>query len=100
MLAFNMSAIKAADAHGQNSPSANGFTGEEACQLARYAGMSDDLKSFGIYNVNPTNDLNNLTSQLSAQMLWYFIDGYNNRKSEYPNKESNDFMVFKRLISR
>jgi arginase family enzyme len=94
MMAINMSAIKAADAHGQNSPSANGFTGEEACQLARYAGMSDDLKSFGIYNVNPTHDLNNLTSQLSAQMLWYFIDGYNNRKSEYPNKDSNDFMVY------
>lgn len=94
MMAFNMSAIKAADAHGQNSPSANGFTGEEACQLARYAGMSNDLKSFGIYNVNPTHDLNNLTSQLAAQMLWYFIDGFNNRKSEYPNKDSNDFMVY------
>lgn len=94
MMAFNMSAIKAADAHGQNSPSANGFTGEEACQLARYAGMSNDLKSFGIYNVNPTHDLNNLTSQLSAQMLWYFIDGFNNRKNEYPNKDSNDFMVY------
>ena len=94
MMAFNMSAIKAADAHGQNMPSANGFMGEEACQIARYAGMSNDLKSFGIYNVNPTHDLNNLTSQLAAQMLWYFIDGFGNRKVEYPTKESNDFMVY------
>lgn len=94
MMAFNFSVIKAADAQGQNSPSANGFAGEEACQIARYAGMSNDLKSFGIYNVNPTKDVHHLTSQLAAQMLWYFIDGFNNRKNEYPTKESNDYMVY------
>jgi arginase family enzyme len=94
MMAFNLSAIKAADAHGQRNPSANGFTGEEACQISRYAGMSNDLKTFGIYNLNPAKDINNLTSQLVAQMLWYFIDGYNNRKIEYPTKENNDFLVY------
>lgn len=94
MMAFNLSAIRAADAHGQNSPSANGFTGEEACQIARYAGMSNDLKTFGIYNLNPTKDINNLTSQLAAQMIWYFIDGINNRKDEYPTKESKDYLVY------
>jgi arginase family enzyme len=94
MMAFNMSVVKASDAQGQNTPSANGFSGEEACQIARYAGMSSDLKNFGIYNVNPSKDLNNLTSQLCGQMLWYFLDGFVNRKMEYPNKESNDFMVY------
>jgi len=29
--------------------SPNGFTGEEACMLTRYAGMSNNLSTFGIY---------------------------------------------------
>ncbi len=33
-----------------NSPSPNGFYGEEICQMARYAGMSTKLTSFGIYD--------------------------------------------------
>lgn len=94
MMAFNMNTIKGADAPGQVLPSANGFSGEDACQIARYAGISNDISSFGIYNINPAKDISNLTSQLAAQMLWYFIDGFYARKNEYPTADSNDYMIY------
>jgi len=81
LLSFDISAIKYSDAPvNENSP--NGFTGEEACILARYAGMSNELSSFGIYGYQPQADVNELTAKQIAQMIWYFIDGKNRSKQE------------------
>ncbi|MFN8286969.1 MAG: formimidoylglutamase [Chitinophagales bacterium] len=84
MLAIDISAIRQADApaHAQASP--NGFSGEELCQITRYAGLSDKLTSIGIYEVNPGYDNNRQTAQLCAQMIWYFVEGYYNRAGDYP----------------
>jgi len=81
LLSFDISAIKYSDAPAnENSP--NGFTGEEACILSRYAGMSTRLSSFGIYGYMPSADVNELTAKQIAQMLWYFIDGKSRSKQE------------------
>src|SRR5690606_34605206 len=45
------------------------------CQLIKYAGMSEQLTSLGIYNLYEDQDLNELGAQTIAQALWYFIDG-------------------------
>jgi len=44
----------------------------EAAGSFRYAGMSDKLSSFGIYEINPLFDNHDQTSHLAAQMIWYF----------------------------
>lgn len=95
MLGFSMQAIRAADAPAQLKPSPNGFGGEEACQLCRYAGMSNDVMSAGFYDLNPNADINNITSSLLAQMLWYFVEGYANRRNDYPVAESNDYITYR-----
>ncbi len=84
MVSLDISAVKQSEAPAFHDPSANGFYGEEICQLARYAGLSDKLTSFGIYNVNPKFDVNNQTVNLCAQIIWYFIDGLTNRYQDYP----------------
>lgn len=84
MVSLDISAVKQSEAPAFDDPSANGFYGEEICQLARYAGLSDKLSSFGIYNVNPKLDINNQTVNLCAQIIWYFIDGVTNRFLDYP----------------
>lgn len=94
MLAFSMNAIKASDAPAQKHPSPNGLSGEEACQLCRYAGMSNDLLSAGFYDLNPSYDLNHITSALQAQMIWYFIEGYTARRNDYPVAESKDYLIY------
>ncbi len=84
LLGFNLAALKQSEAPGQLSPTPSGLFSEEACQLCRYAGMSDKLRSFGIYGHHPSNDTNHQTAQLIAQMIWYFIEGFCNRKGDYP----------------
>jgi formiminoglutamase len=84
LMAFNLAAIKQADAPGQKQPSPSGFSIEEACQICRYAGFSDKLTSFGIYGYTASLDRKNQTAQACAQMAWYFIDGYFNRKGDFP----------------
>lgn len=98
--AFNMSAIKQADAPGNYNSSPNGFTAHEACQIARYAGLSNKLRSFGLYELNPEFDNNHQTAKLAAQMIWYFIDGYYNRKNDdpYENDESG-YMKYRTSLS-
>jgi formiminoglutamase len=90
LLSFDISAIKYSDAPA-NDNSPNGFTGEEACMLSRYAGMSDRLSSFGIYGYQPQADVNELTAKQVSQMLWYFIDGKSRSKQEAPIEDRSNF---------
>lgn len=84
LLSFDIGAIRQSDAPGNKNTSPNGFYGEEACQIVRYAGLSDKLTSIGFYELNPEFDNFHQTSHLVAQMIWYFIDGFNHRKKDYP----------------
>lgn len=94
MVSFDISAIKQSDAPGQHAPSPNGLTGEEACQLANYAGLSDRLTSFGIYNIIPQLDNASQTSHLAAHIIWYFIEGFYRRMGDYPVATLNDYKKF------
>ena len=90
LLSFDISAIKSSDAPASiNCP--NGLTGEEACILTRFAGLSNNLSSFGIYGYNPNSDINGLTAKQISQMLWYFIDGKSRSKQESALDERNNF---------
>ena len=84
MVSIHLSAIKFSDAPAQKTISPSGFTIEEACQLARYAGMSDKLTSFGIYGFQSNAEGMKLTAESAALLLWYFLEGFYNRKGDYP----------------
>ncbi|NOX86668.1 MAG: formimidoylglutamase [Chlorobi bacterium] len=94
ILSFDISAVRHSDAPGSFYAGPNGFTSEEACKICRYAGMSDKLSSFGIYEVNPDLDDRGQTAYLAAQMVWYFIDGYMNRPGDIPEENSDDYVRF------
>jgi hypothetical protein len=94
MVSLDIAAIKQAEAPGTKFPSPNGLLAEEACQLARYGGLSDLVSSFGIYEVNSHYDQHDQTAHLAAQIIWYFIEGYAQRKKEKPAQNHADFKVF------
>lgn len=94
MLSFDITAIKHSDAPANPNASPNGFYAEEACQMMRYAGMNDKLSSLGIYEINPRCDESGKTAHLAAQMIWCFMDGYYNRKNDFPNRTSSDYTRF------
>jgi len=87
---FDISAVRQSDAPGTNSPSPNGFYGEEICLLSRYAGISDNLKIFGLFDVNPEFDIRNQTSGLAAQILWFFLEGFSQKQYETPALTNNN----------
>lgn len=94
LFSFDLSAVKHCDAPINVNGSPNGFTGDEACHLTRFAGMSTLLSSFGIYGYRNSTDTNNMTARLVSQMVWYFIDGFLVRKSEAKITDQEEFVVF------
>lgn len=94
MLSFDISAIRSSDAPGNINSQPFGLTGEEACQICWYAGMNDKLSSVGIYEYNPDHDDEaQKTASVVATMIWYFIEGFYNRKNE-GGFSSNDYLKY------
>ena len=94
MVTYNVNAIRYSDAPGQPDPSPNGMFGDEACAVARYAGLSDQLMSMGIYDYNPKMDRSHITAKQIAQMVWYFMEGVSLRRQDYPIVDENDFNTY------
>ena len=90
LLSFDISAI----AHGYapaNTISPNGFNGEEACVLMRYAGMSPNISSIGVYGYDAQHDTDELTAKQIAHMLWYVLDGRSRGRREAQLDEKDSF---------
>lgn len=94
LISFDMGSIKQTDAPANNNASPNGMLSDEACQLCRYAGMSDKLSSIGFYEFNPTVKDGGQTAHLLAQMIWYFIDGYYHRKKDFPACNKSEYKKY------
>lgn len=94
IVSIDIGAIRQSDAPANSNASPNGFYGEDACAIARYAGISDKVSSFGIYEYNSKYDNNHVTAHLVAQMIWYFIEGVNYRAKDYPFGTKDKFQKF------
>ena len=93
LLSFDVAAIQHAHAPA-NRLTPNGFTGEEACTLMQYAGMSSNISSIGIYGYNPSLDSHNLTAKQISHLLWYIMDGIHKGKQEALLENRDDFYEF------
>jgi formiminoglutamase len=90
LFSFDISAIANSYAPA-NRFSPNGFTGEEACALMRFAGMSATTSSVGIFGFECDLDTNNMTAKQVAQMLWYYIEGKSRGTREAAIQEKEAF---------
>jgi formiminoglutamase len=93
-LSIDLSCIRQVEFPAHTNSSPNGFFAHEACQLARYAGMSDKLTSLGIYEYNPAFDQQEQSAKLAAQLIWYFIEGFYNRKGDFPKCNKKEYKKF------
>lgn len=94
IFSMDMSAIKQCDAPAVGYPSPNGILAEEACKLAHFAGFSDRISVFGLFNMNPYFDQNGTTAALAAQIIWHFIEGLDNRYGDYPIADLSEYQKF------
>ena len=72
----------------------NGFTNREICTISRYAGLSMQTSVFGVFNIPKTIR----AKQLTGQILWYFLEGYNFRIKGFPTTENINFTKYIVLI--
>lgn len=92
MLSFDLNTVRSSDLPSNLAQEPNGLYGEEACAVSRYAGLSDKLTSFGLYNY--PSDPDKRTEKLSAQILWYFLLGVENRKGDYPFADKESYLKY------
>lgn len=80
IVSVDMTAVKSSDSGNIVKFIPNGFDGKEICTLARYAGISDKVTAFGVFNHEDSRQ----EAALVAQIVWYFIEGVHYRSNEYP----------------
>ncbi|MBC7523875.1 MAG: formimidoylglutamase [Flavobacterium sp.] len=90
ILSVDLTSVKSSDSGNIIKFVPNGLDGKQICSLARYAGISDKVSLFGIFNHN--NSLNE--SVLIAQIIWYFIEGVHFRSNEYPFGSHKDYFKY------
>ena len=98
VLSIDIGAIRSMDAPANKNSQISGLTADEICKIARYAGLSSKLSVFGVFEYNATRDINEQTSQLISQMLWYYVEGVNYRTSEFPTQDLNHFKKYMVVI--
>lgn len=79
-VAIDMNVVKSGDSGNIVKFMPNGFDGKEICTLARYAGISDKVTAFGLFNHEDTKQ----EAVLMAQIIWYFVEGVHYRSNEFP----------------
>ncbi|HZH73562.1 MAG TPA: hypothetical protein VFD91_13775, partial [Mariniphaga sp.] len=78
VVSFDLSALKHHDAPATSKRNPNGLYGEEACQLAQYAGLSQKPEVFGLFELRPLKR-DFITPAIAAEIIWYFLKGVSNR---------------------
>jgi arginase family enzyme len=80
IISLDLTTVKSCDSGNFITFAPNGFNGKEICSLSRYAGLSDKVTTFGIFNHNSSKQ----EAVLVAEIIWYFIEGIQYRANEYP----------------
>lgn len=94
LISLDISAIKSTEVSYIDNNSPNGLNGREICAISRYAGISNKVSAFGVFEIN--NLEKSLTaSMLIAQILWYFIEGVNFRIDDGDFSRDDDFKTYK-----
>ncbi len=91
VVAVDISAVRQSDAPANAAPSPHGFYGEQLCQIARFAGMSDKTSTFGLFEMNPRHDRDGQTAHMMAHVVWHFIEGYHYRLNDFPHRDKQHY---------
>lgn len=90
IVSIDLTSIQSSDSGNLTSFRPNGFNGKEICALSRYSGISDKVSLLGIFNHNNSKE----ESVLIAQIIWYFIEGFHYRSSEYPFGSKENYIKY------
>ena len=97
IVSVDLKAVRASELSSRQKFSPNGFDGKEICALSRYAGISNKVSSFGIYEYKSSNE-DEITEMLISQIIWYFIEGVNCRVQDSDFQNDEDYNKFTVIV--
>ncbi|SDB52827.1 Arginase family enzyme [Flavobacteriaceae bacterium MAR_2010_188] len=97
IVSIDLKAVRSSDFGFSQGHSPNGFDGKEICTISRYAGISNKVASFGIYEYK-AKPKDEITPMLVAQICWYFIEGVNCRVKDDNFQDENAHQKYNVLI--
>lgn len=71
----------------------NGYLTKELCTIARYAGLSEKITSLGLYHTGEL-PISLTYFESVAQIIWYFLEGFNLRRKEQVNIKNPNFTKY------
>ena len=92
MLSVDFNSLRNSDTDVKLYSNSNGLTALQMCQAMKYAGISDKMSTVGLFNCHPNQNEN--SSNLLAQLIWYFIDGYSMRMQDFPIGSKKNYKKF------
>jgi len=99
IVTIDLRSIKSSELSSRQKLSPNGFDGKEICSISRYAGISNKVSSFGIFEYKSSNE-DEITEMLIAQILWYFIEGVNCRIIDDDFTNISNFQKFTIIVEK
>ncbi len=92
---FDGNAIKLCDNPASIESNTSGLTCAESCQVMKNIGGSHNLKLLNITNYEIIDERRQYASSLTiAEMIWYFIEGYNQKLNDHPSTSTNQLQKF------
>lgn len=74
VISLDLDVLQASFAPGVSAPAVEGFTPEQMKALLQCAASFKEVKSLGIFELNPDLDIDNRTARLAAYCAYYFIE--------------------------
>ena len=97
IVTLDLKSVRSSEVSSKQKFSPNGFSGKEICAISRYAGISNKVSSFGVYEYIPSIE-DEATEMLIAQVIWYFIEGVNCRVMDSNFYNTADFQKYTVLV--
>ena len=91
IVSFDMKALSFSASYDQTQGNPNGIDPRLACILTKYAGQSNKTNFLGLFELSN----NKVSSKLYSEIIWYFLDGIDNRIIE---SDFNDSQTFNKYI--
>lgn len=97
IVSLDLNSVKSSELSVKQKFSPNGFDGREICAISRYAGISNKVSVFGLYEYKPSLK-ESTTEMLLAQILWYFIEGVNCRVKDDDFEKKQNYKKYTVIV--
>jgi hypothetical protein len=96
---IDMRAVRYSDFPCNSSANPNGMYAEEMCTVARYLGLSQNLKTVFIFGEESCEKTLTICNKLIAETIWHICEGIASNIAEFPNDQEFESCFQRKLVS-